>query len=165
MTFERHIANAFRMDDATWARHANPWSVWTRVSILPLLFLAAWSRVWIGDWAWLAIGLVLAWTWWNPRLFPPPATMDSWASRGVLGERHWLARDSVPIPAHHRVVPRVLTAGSAVGLAIAVAGVVVLSPWATVGGLVGSMLAKLWFLDRMVWLQQDIAESGGSSAG
>lgn len=162
MTFERRIAAALRMDDATWARHANPWSVWTRVSILPLLFLAAWSRVWIDAWAWLAVALVLAWTWWNPRLFPPPATLDAWASRGVLGERHWLARDTVPVPAHHRVVPHVLALGSAVGLAIAIAGVIVLSPWATIGGLVASMMAKLWFLDRMVWLQHDMDALQGS---
>jgi hypothetical protein len=27
------------MDDATWFRHANPWSVWTRASVLPLVIL------------------------------------------------------------------------------------------------------------------------------
>ena len=37
MTFEARIARLFAMDEATWARHANPWSVWTRFTALPLL--------------------------------------------------------------------------------------------------------------------------------
>ena len=44
----QRIADAFGMDDATWARHANPWSAWTRIPILPLLCLAIWGRAWIG---------------------------------------------------------------------------------------------------------------------
>ena len=37
------------MDDAAWARHANPWSVWARVlTPLPMLSASIWSRVWIG---------------------------------------------------------------------------------------------------------------------
>lgn len=47
MSWEGWIARAHRMDDAAWARHANPWSVWTRVPILLLLALAIWSRAWI----------------------------------------------------------------------------------------------------------------------
>jgi len=35
------------MDDATWKRHANPWSGWSRITILPLLCLAIMSRVWV----------------------------------------------------------------------------------------------------------------------
>ncbi|MCA8931790.1 MAG: hypothetical protein KDA49_04945, partial [Rhodospirillaceae bacterium] len=52
------VAGAFRMDDATWARHASPWSVWTRVPIALLLVLAIWSRVWLGWWALLPVALV-----------------------------------------------------------------------------------------------------------
>ncbi len=51
MTFERTIARLFRMDDATWLRHANPWSVILRFTVLPLLILAFWSRLWLGWWA------------------------------------------------------------------------------------------------------------------
>jgi len=36
----RMTERAMRMDDAIWARHANPWSGWTWVSILPLFVLA-----------------------------------------------------------------------------------------------------------------------------
>ncbi|MEN8260650.1 MAG: DUF6653 family protein [Pseudomonadota bacterium] len=31
------MADAMGMDEATWLRHANPWSVWSRFIILPLL--------------------------------------------------------------------------------------------------------------------------------
>lgn len=37
------------MDDTSWGRHANPWSVYSRMTLLPLFALAVWSRVWI-DW-------------------------------------------------------------------------------------------------------------------
>ena len=48
MNIERIIANIFKMDESTWMRHANPWSVGTRFTVLPLLILAIWSRVWLG---------------------------------------------------------------------------------------------------------------------
>lgn len=89
------------MDDAAWARHANPWSFWTRVPILPLLVLAVWSRTWIGWWCLLPIGLVVAWTFINPRAFGPPERTDDWTSKGVMGERLFLARKTNPIPRHH----------------------------------------------------------------
>src|SRR3954467_6144112 len=115
MMLGRGIARAFAMDEATWLRHANPWSVWTRVATLPLLVLAAWSRAWLGWWALVPVALVLLWTWWNPRLFPVPLSTDNWASKGVMGERVWLNRDAVPIPGHHRLVPHALTAVAAAG--------------------------------------------------
>ena len=76
MTLERGIARLFAMSDGVWARHANPWSVWTRMATLPVLLLALWSRAWIGWWALLPVAAVLVWTWLNPRLFPPPRTTD-----------------------------------------------------------------------------------------
>lgn len=45
MTLERAIAHTFSMSDAVWMRHAHPWSVWTRFTVLPLLIVAIWSRV------------------------------------------------------------------------------------------------------------------------
>ncbi len=158
MTLERRIAAAFRMDEATWARHANPWSGWTRVPTLPLLALAAWSRVWIGWWALLSVAAVMAWVWANPRIFPPPDRWDGWMTRGVLGERLWLARDHVPVPAHHRRVPNILTAIGAAGLALAVYGVAALAEWAAMAGVAIATLAKMWFVDRMVWLHHDMTK-------
>ena len=144
------------MDDETWARHANPWSVYTRFTCLPLLALAVWSRTWIGGWSLLAVGLALLWTWYNPRAFPPPRRTDGWASQGTLGERMFLDRKRVPIPAHHERMALLLGALSAPGAVILIYGLAVLDVWATICGLVATVLPKVWFVDRMVWLYRDM---------
>ncbi|WP_237216625.1 DUF6653 family protein [Falsiroseomonas oryziterrae] len=158
MTIEARIARLHRMDDAAWARHANPWSVWTRVPILPLLALAIWSRVWIGWWALLPVVLLVGWTWINPRVFPPPPSLDNWGSRAVLGERLWLMRDQVPVPPRHRRLPTMLNAVAGAGGAVLVGGLAWLSPTAALTGFATAFLAKIWFLDRMNWLVADMAE-------
>ena len=143
------------MDEATWQRHANPWSAWTRVPILPLLALAVYARTWIGWWCLVPIALLLAWTWWNPRAFPPPARLDTWAARGVMGERIWLARRKHPIPADHARAAHVLSAVSLAGLGPLLYGLAVLDPWPSVGGCAVAVLGKLWFVDRMAWLHDE----------
>ena len=50
MTLERKIAKLFNLTDENWMKHSNPWSVWTRYSVLPIIVLAFWSRIWIGWW-------------------------------------------------------------------------------------------------------------------
>ena len=142
------------MDDAAWRRHANPWSGWSRVATLPLLALAIWSRVWIGWWSIGAVAVVLLWTWFNPRLFPEPRSLDNWMSRGVMGERIWLARKTRPIPAHHARMANLLNGLSALGMLPFAWGLWKLEIWPTVFGMGLSMLAKLWFLDRMVALRR-----------
>lgn len=146
------------MSDDDWARHANPWSVWTRTTVLPVLILAVWSRVWLGWWALLPVAVAAAWMWVNPRIFPKPGSTNNWASKGVLGERVWLNRDVVPIPAHHRTVPNVLSAISAVGMVFVIWGLIALNPWPVVLGAVVVYLGKLWFLDRMVWLFSEMVQ-------
>jgi len=143
------------MDDATWARHANPWSGWTRVSVLPLLSLAIWSRVWFGWGAVWPILAVVLWTWLNPRLFGPPAHKRAWMTKGVLGERVWLASGTSPIASHHARVGRILNIAAGIGVVILAYGLWQLNLGWTIAGLVGAMGAKLWFLDRMVWLLAD----------
>ena len=144
------------MDENTWARHSNPWSVWTRFSCLPLIILAIWSRVWLGWWALIAIGLALFWTWVNPRAFPPPNSTDNWASKGTFGERVFLNRKTIPIPTHHEHWAFVLGALSAVGLPALVWGLWQLDLVWTLLGLVLVVLPKVWFVDRMVWLYADM---------
>jgi hypothetical protein len=144
------------MDRAAWARHANPWSVWTRVAILPLLVLAVWSRVWIGWWALLPVSLLAVWTWINPRAFQPPADWDNWASRGVLGEQLWLDRRRIAVPAHHARAARILAALSVLGIVPLAWGLVIFDAGLTLAGTATVTLAKLWFVDRMVWLHQDV---------
>ena len=103
MTLERKIAGLFKLDDDNWMRHANPISVWTRYSVLPVIVLAFWSREWIGWWC-LVPGLVsLLWLFFNPILFKKPKSTKNWASKAVLGERVFLNRDNVPIPDNHNL--------------------------------------------------------------
>ena len=147
------------MDDEAWARHANPWSAWTRFTVLPLFVLAVWSRVWLGWWALLPVALVLVWNWLNPRFFAPPRSTDNWASKAVMGERIFLNRAEVPVPAHHARAAMVLTALSLPGMALLIYGLVVLDPLATVSGALLGVLPKVWFCDRMVWLYQDMKDA------
>jgi hypothetical protein len=158
MAYERAMAHAFGMDERTWARHANPWSVWTRNSGIPLLVLAIWSRVWLGWWSMVPLLLVVLWIWLNPRLFPVPSSTDSWASRAVLGERVWMNRAEVPVPPHHRRVPHLLTALAALGVPWIAWGLYDLGLWPTLFGTLLVFSGKLWFLDRMVWLYQDMKD-------
>ncbi|MEO0992554.1 MAG: DUF6653 family protein [Pseudomonadota bacterium] len=155
----KSVARALAMDERTWERHANPWSAWTRVPVLPLLCLAIWARVWIGWWCLVPVAGLVAWIWLNPRAFPPPASTGSWASRAVMGERVWLARDRVPIPGHHALWAWLLTGVSAIGAPFLIWGLAALSLWPMLLGLVLMIGGKMWFLDRMVWLYDDMART------
>lgn len=101
----------------------------------------------------------MLWTWLNPRLFGRPDSLTSWASRAVLGERIWVNRDKVPIPAHHTTVPNALNVASGIGILFVVGGVIKLAIWPVVCGLTLNYAGKLWFLDRMVWLHEDMKEA------
>ena len=152
------------MSDRVWARHASPWSVYSRFTILPLLALAVWSRVWIGAWAWGAVTAVLLWTWVNPRAFPPPASLDSWAARGVLGERVFLNRRD-EVPGHHRLWGAMLSAGALPGAVVMAWGLWALdAAWAVFGTLL-TMIPKIWFADRMVWVYADWLRKTGKELG
>lgn len=142
------------MSDAVWDRHANPWSGWSRMAIPALFAIAIWSRTWIGWWSVVLISVLVAWTWWNPRAFPVPASHESWMTRGVLGERIWLDRNRIPIPEHHRRMAFILAGASGFGVLPYAWGVWNFDIWAVIAGLVLIVGGKLWFLDRMNWLFQ-----------
>jgi hypothetical protein len=158
VTLERRVARAFALDDEGWARHANPWSGWTRfVTVLPALVLAAWSRVWIGWWAVLPFAAALAWTWLNPRAFPPARDDRPWITRGVLGERLWAEREARPVPPGVRGPANLLNLVSAAGGIVLIAGVVLLWPWTTLFGTAAVIGGKLLYIDRMVRLYDAMA--------
>ncbi len=147
------------MSPEIWTRHANPWSGWTRMPILPALALAIWSRAWIG-WASLAIiAVLLVWIWINPRVFPKPKSTDNWMSRGVIGERVWLNRKAVPIPTHHGRWAIMLSVISGIGIMPLAWGLWQFEVWPVLLGLILIMGGKLWFLDRMGWLYADMANT------
>jgi len=149
---------AMRMDEESWARHANPWSVWTRAAILPLLVLAIWSRFWIGWWVLAPVATLMVFAMVNPRLFPPPRNPDNWASRATFGERVYLNRKAVPVPDHHRRAATILTLVTAIGVAVLAYGLIRGEATATVAGLIIAEGGKIWFVDRMVWLYADMCE-------
>ncbi len=153
------------MSDEVWRRHANPWSGYTRMfTALPLLVLAVWSRVWIGWWAVLAVGLAFAWIWLNPRIFGPPARFDGWMSRGVMGERIFIEhRDAVPD--HHRRMAHILTGLSIPGAILMLWGLIVLWWEAAVFGALLAAIPKIWFVDRMVWVHDDWVRDGNAVPG
>ena len=153
------VARAFAMSDEVWERHANPWSCWTRLPVLPLMCLAIWARTWVGWWCLVPVVALIVWTWANPRAFPPPASTRSWASRAVMGERVWLARAEQPIPGHHAVWARLLSLLPALGLAPLVWGLWALDLGWLLFGLTMTIGPKMWFLDRMVWLFDDMART------
>ncbi len=161
---ERRMLAFFRLNDAGWERHANPLSGWTRVLILPALLLALFSRVWIGWWSLVPTAGLLLWTWLNPRLFPPPRHFEHWMSRGVLGERLYVHRGELPIPRSHLRAAALLMAFSAAGAPFYLWGLVTLSLWPAVFGMALIMAGKLWFIDRMVWLYEDMRRAAPPEA-
>jgi hypothetical protein len=150
----------FGLDDEGWARHANPWSVYTRIPIPALFAGAVWSRARIGRWSLVPVGAVCAWAWINPRAFPPPRSLDSWASKAVLGEPYWTNREAVPVPPRHRVAPKVLLGLNTAGALVLARGLVARDGWMTLCGLAVHMAGKNWFLDRMAILHDDVVPPG-----
>lgn len=98
MTVERKISRLFNLTDDNWMKHANPWSVWTRYSVLPIIVLAFWSRIWLGWWHLIPAIISLAWIFFNPVFFKKPKSTMNWASKSVLGEHVYLNRDKINIP-------------------------------------------------------------------
>ena len=159
MTYDKLAAKLMSMSDEVWMRHANPWSVWTRIAMFPLWFLAIWSRVWVGWWALLPVGVLAGWTWLNPRVFAPYVDDKPWSTRGVLGERIFMNRKNIPIPREHLAIAHTLSGLAVLGLVGAIVGFVMETFWLALGGWLLAVAFKLWFCDRMVWLYEIMCES------
>lgn len=140
------------LSEQTWARHANPWSVWTRYAAFPFLVAAVWSYHWIGWGAWVPVAVVAGFLYVNPWLFPPPRSTRNWASKAVLGERVWLAEGKPTLPDQHALVFRALILLSLANLAALIWGIVQSEAVLTIVSTFNVLLAKSWFNDRMVWL-------------
>ena len=151
------------MDDESWNRHANPWSVYTRFTTLPLISLAFWSREWIGIYSLIPIVLSIFWIWINPRFFSAPKNTDNWASRGTFGERIYLNRKTETIAPHHLKFCRILMVLSGLGLPFFFYGLYTLDLWVLVFGNLWVIVFKAWFVDRMVWLYLEMNNKSSTS--
>lgn len=159
MTIERKISQLFQLNDENWMKHANPVSVWTRYSVLPIIVVAFWSRAWIGWWCLLPGLLSLLWLFFNPILFKKPKSTRNWASRAVMGERVYLNRDRIAIPDIHKTpLFGILNGISSLGMVVAIWAIVSYSLWGAVLGVSLAYLGKSWYLDRMVWLFESMKD-------
>ena len=147
------------MSEQSWDRHSNPLSVYTRIPCLSVLSLAIWSREHIGLYSIFFTGLALFWIWYNPRAFGVPQNTNNWASKAVFGERVYLQKASLDIPQHHLKAVRLITLSMAPALPILVYGFYLNDLWLIAFGNFWILVLKLWFLDRMVWLYDDMKVS------
>ena len=156
MTLEKHFSKVFWLTDEGWLQHANPISVRSRFIIMPLFVLAIRSRVWIGWYVLLPVFLLIIRTVINPTFFSKPKTTKVRASKCVLGEKILANRKSVPIPEHHITWRNILMIIQLVGAVALIYGLYTLHFWITCIGLILVYLGKMWFLDRMVRLFEDM---------
>lgn len=146
----------FTMTDETWEKHANPWSVWSRMVALTILVIAMWSRVWIGGYAWIIVGALVLWLIFNPKAFKRPKSTKNWASKAVLSERVWLNRKTIAIPKAHSFMAALLNSINGLDLPFLIYGLYNFHFWPTLLGITLIYAGKMWFLDRMVWLFEDM---------
>jgi hypothetical protein len=158
-TSEARVARLFGLKGDNWLRHANPVSVWTRFTVVSLLALSIWSRVWIGWFCLVPIALTLVWMMVNPLLFPEPRSTRNWASKSVFGERLWSERTSRTLPP--QFTARVLNVAnllSSAGLLVLAYGLWKLELVPVLAGIVLAHTGKSWYLDRMVLLFDDVKQ-------
>lgn len=146
------------MSDEMWKRHANPWSVWTRFAAIPAFMVAVWSRVWIGSWSLLPIILVVIWLYLNVFIFPPIHKPQSWASKGIYGEKLWLGKRS-ELPGHYDTIQKWLIILGLAGMALIGWGLYQLHFWGSLLGAVVLILAQLWRIDRFSTLYDLLAST------
>ncbi|WOD07703.1 DUF6653 family protein [Marinomonas sp. GJ51-6] len=160
MNLNKLLLNIFSLNDENWLKHANPCSVWSRFATLPFVVLAVWSRVWIGWYCLIPVALLMIWIVINPTLFKKPKTYERWSSRSVLGERIYMKRKETPIPSKHKLPIFILNILQTISGLILVYGLWDLNVYLTLHGITSIYLSKMWFLDRMVWLYEDVMEEG-----
>ncbi len=156
MSLEKQIAQVFNLKGDHWLKHANPLSVWTRFATLPFLVLAIWSRVWISWYCLIPIATLIIWLMINPTLFKKPKKINTWASKSVLGERYWSERKKNKVPKRHNTPILILTILQTISGIILIIGLWQLEINLTIMGTIMVYLTKMWFLDRMVWVYEDM---------
>ncbi len=68
----------------------------------------------------------------------------------------WLNRDKIDVPEYHKTLPNILNGISLAGMILSIWAIVTLSIWPAILGISLAYLGKSWYLDRMVWLYEDM---------
>ncbi|PWQ93445.1 DUF6653 family protein [Leucothrix arctica] len=155
MDMKKGLSKIFLPDEESWLHHANPWSIWTRFATLPFIVLAVWSRVWLGWYCLIPIVILVVWVVVNPRLFAKPTSFDNWGAKAVLGERVYITDKDAASLEKHKLPILILNGLQTIGGLILIYGLWDLNIYLTLHGMSFVYLAKMWFLDRMVWLYED----------
>ena len=120
--------------------------------------VAIWSKEWINIWCLIPISLLILWTIINPKFFSKPKSTNNWSSKSVLGEKIWANRNEIPVPNRHKNMVTILTVIQFIGVITLTIGLYRLNLWQTVAGIICVYFGKIWFLDRMVWIFEDMKE-------
>ncbi|GLY64867.1 DUF6653 family protein [Amycolatopsis taiwanensis] len=143
------VAATFGMTDEAWKRHANAWSVWSRMAGLAPILAPIFFRQTLGWWALAIIVPGIAWMWLNPRAFKPVYHPTKWAEKGIYGEKLWSAGKSAAL-AGHRTAMRLLIGLAGAGALIMIYGLVFIEAWPAIFGITLVLLSQLWQIDRFV---------------
>jgi hypothetical protein len=87
-----------------------------------------------------------------------PKSLDNWGSKSVLGERCWSERKEKPVQQHHNTPVLILKILQSIGGIILIVGLWKLEINLTIIGTIIVYLSKMWFLDRMVWIYEEMIE-------
>lgn len=154
MKLTQVAAKTFGLDDVAWRRHANAWSVWTRMLGLIPILVPIFFRDAFGWWAMLPIALGVGWMWINPHVFPAVDEPRSWASKGIYGEKMYAADRSLAADAHRPAI-RWLIVLATVGASLLAWGMVRVEAWPSIFGLTLIVISQLWQIDRFVAIYEE----------
>lgn len=126
----------------SWEKHSNPWSGWTRIISLPLLFIAIWYH------NLYALFAVLVWFAINPFIFPKPKSTDNWMSKSIFGEQLWTEKYRLDFS-------QLLNYFNLIFFVIAVYASFHNLFWHVFYSVIAQWTFKLWFLDRMVFYYEE----------
>jgi len=96
---------------------------------------------------------------WETRRFLLPERAGKEGAGRSRPLRWGLNRKEVAVPRHFEPVIKVLNAISGVGTLLCFCGLIALSFWMTIFGMAVLLLGKSWFLDRMVWLYDEMKDT------
>ncbi len=76
-----------------------------------------------------------------------------------MGERVYINRDKIDLPEHHKLALfKILNMISSLGMLLSTWAIVYYSVWGAIVRVTLAYLEKSWYLNRTVWLYEDMRE-------